>query len=95
MLRNETFQNNVCISADIIDLDAGTITTEDHGEVVSVRPITDDERRRYGTQPLDPTGALATLLAVVGTLDVDDAANAVGLTADDLVTEAQAWAMGD
>jgi hypothetical protein len=46
-------------------------------------------------QPLDPTGALATLLAVVGTLTVDDAANAVGLTADDLVAEAQAWAMGD
>jgi hypothetical protein len=45
--------------------------------------------------PLDPTGTLATLLAVVGTLDVDDAANAVGLTADDLVAEAQAWAMGD
>lgn len=45
--------------------------------------------------PLDHTGALATLLAVVGTLDVDDAANAVGLTADDLVAEAQAWAMGN
>lgn len=44
--------------------------------------------------PLDPTGALATLLAVVGTLTVDDAANAVGLIADDLVAEAQAWAMG-
>jgi hypothetical protein len=95
MIRNETFQNNVCISADIIDLHAGTITTEDHGDVVSVRPLTDDERRQYGPQPLDHLGALATLLAVVGTLDVDDAANAVGLTADDLVTEAQAWAMGD
>jgi hypothetical protein len=46
-------------------------------------------------QPLDPTGALATLLAVVGAVDVDAAANAVGLTADDLVAEAQAWAMGD
>lgn len=44
--------------------------------------------------PLDPTGALATLLAVTGVLDVGDAANAVGLTADDLVAEAQAWAMG-
>lgn len=42
--------------------------------------------------PLDPTGALATLLAVVGAVDVNDAANAVSLTADDLVTEAQAWA---
>jgi hypothetical protein len=45
-----------------------------------------------GPQPLDPTGALATLLAVVGTLTVTDAANAIGLTPDDLVTEAEAWA---
>jgi len=43
-------------------------------------------------QPLDSTGALATLLAVTGTVSVDDAANAVGLTVDDLVHEAQAWA---
>jgi hypothetical protein len=42
--------------------------------------------------PLDPTGALATLLAVTGTLTVQDAANAVGLTPDDLTHEAQAWA---
>jgi hypothetical protein len=41
-----------------------------------------------------PVRALATLLAVVGAVTVDDAANAVGLTADDLVAEAQAWAMG-
>jgi hypothetical protein len=43
-------------------------------------------------QSLDPTGALATLLAVTGTLTVEDAANAVGLTPDDLIHEAQAWA---
>lgn len=42
--------------------------------------------------PLDPTGALATLLAVTETLTVEDAANAVGLTPTDLVAEAQAWA---
>lgn len=50
-----------------------------------------------GTQTAIPdayTRALATLLAVVGAVDVDDAANAVGLTADDLVAEALAWAMG-
>lgn len=44
--------------------------------------------------PLIATGVLATLLAVTGVLTVNDAANAVGLTADDLVAEAQAWAMG-
>ena len=42
--------------------------------------------------PLDPTGALATLLAVTETLTVTDAANAVGLTPADLVNEAEAWA---
>jgi hypothetical protein len=42
--------------------------------------------------PLDPIGALATLLAVTGTLPVQDAANAVKLTPADLVAEAQAWA---
>ena len=41
--------------------------------------------------PLDPTGALATLLAVTGAVTVGDAANAVGLTVDDLAAEAEAW----
>ena len=45
--------------------------------------------------PLDSVGALATLLAVTGTLTVNDAANAVGLTAADLVAEAQAWAVAE
>ena len=42
--------------------------------------------------PLDTAGVIATLLAVTGNLTVQDAANAVGLTPDDLVREAQAWA---
>ena len=42
--------------------------------------------------PLDTVGVIATLLAVTGNLTVQDAANAVGLTPDDLVREAQAWA---
>lgn len=42
-------------------------------------------------EPLDEVGALATLLVVVGTLDIDDAANAVRLTPADLVAEAEAW----
>lgn len=44
-------------------------------------------------QPLDPVGALATLLVVNGTLTAQDAANAVRLTEADLVAEAQAWAV--
>jgi len=43
-------------------------------------------------QPLYGIAVLATLLAVVGSVTVEDAANAVGLTPDDLVHEAQAWA---
>jgi len=43
--------------------------------------------------PLDPTGALATLLAVTEVVTVEDAANAVGLTVDQLVAEAEAWAV--
>lgn len=41
--------------------------------------------------PLDAVGALATLLAVTGAVTVQDAANAVGLTAQDLINEALAW----
>jgi hypothetical protein len=92
-MRNETFQNGICIRAEIIDLDAGTYTLEVEGQVVEgPRPLTTQERRQYAKPPLDPTGALATLLAVTGTLTVEDAANAVGLTPDDLTHEAQAWA---
>ena len=40
---------------------------------------------------LDATGALATLLAVLEVVPVEDAANAVGLTPAELQAEAQAW----
>lgn len=42
--------------------------------------------------PLDAVGALATLLAVESVLSVVDAANAVGLTPQDLINEAEGWA---
>jgi len=42
--------------------------------------------------PLDTAGVIATLNAVLGIWDIEDAANAVGLTPDDLIREAQAWA---
>lgn len=91
-MRNETFVDGVCVHAEVIDFDAGTFTVEDHGEVVEVRELTAVERAMYGPSPLDPVGALATLLAVVGAVPVGDAANAVGLTVDDLVAEAEGWA---
>jgi hypothetical protein len=43
--------------------------------------------------PLDATGALATLLVVVGVLDIDDAANAIHEQPAHLEHEAQAWAL--
>lgn len=42
---------------------------------------------------LDKIGVLATLLAVTETVTVKDAANAVGLAPNDLIAEAQAWAV--
>lgn len=44
--------------------------------------------------PLDTLGVIATLNAVLGLWPLEDAANAVGLSPDDLVAEAQAWAVG-
>jgi len=43
--------------------------------------------------PLDSTGALATLLAVLQVVPVADAANAVGLTVSALEHEAEAWGL--
>jgi hypothetical protein len=94
MIRNETFQNSVCIYADIYDLDAHSYQREEAGVIVAERAMTDAEVRQYGPQPLDATGSLATLLAVESVLTVQDAANAVGLTPQDLINEAEAWAVG-
>ena len=93
MIRNETFTNGVCVHAEVIDLDAGTYAVEEHGEVAEgPRPLTLEERRQYGPQPLEPLGAAMTLLAVLGVVPLADAANAVGLAPEQLVTEARAWA---
>jgi hypothetical protein len=46
----------------------------------------------WSPDPLNSTGALATLLAVTEVITVEDAANAVSLTPADLVAEAEAWA---
>lgn len=44
---------------------------------------------------LDAAGALATLLVVQGVVDINDAANAVGLVPEELIHEAQAWAVAE
>jgi hypothetical protein len=43
--------------------------------------------------PTSSIVSLATLLVVLDVLPIEDAANAVGLTPDDLVAEAEAWAV--
>ena len=45
-------------------------------------------------EPLDRIGVVATLNAVLGVWSLADAANAVGLTEQDLINEAQAWSVG-
>lgn len=94
MIRNENYLNGICIEADIYNLETRWFQREEAGVIVSERAMTEDELRRYGPQPLDSLGALATLLAVESVLTVEDAANAVGLTPQDLITEAEAWAVG-
>lgn len=44
-------------------------------------------------QPLSQVGALTTLLVVTGALTLEDGANALGLQHEELVAEAQAWAV--
>jgi hypothetical protein len=91
MIRDETFRDGICVQADIVDLDAGTFQREVMGVVVISRPLTAEERQQYGPQPLDTSGAMATLNAVLGLWTLKDAANVVGLTEQDLVNEALAW----
>ena len=95
MIRNETFQNGLCIYAEIIDMEAGTYTVEKHGEVIEgPRPLTSDERVRWAPfPPMEPAGALATLLVVEGVLPIEDVARSVGTVPEHLVHEAEAWGL--
>lgn len=51
MIRNESFVNGVCVEAEVIDLDAGTVTFERDGKVVESRPLTPDEATRFAPPP--------------------------------------------
>ena len=44
-------------------------------------------------QPLNQVGALTTLLVVTGVVTLEDGANSLGLAHEQLVAEAQAWAV--
>lgn len=92
MIRNETYRDGICVEADCYDLFTKTYTREEMGVVVATRPMTTAEWLTYGPQPLDPLGALATLLVVEGVLPITDAANAAGVTPQQLIDEAEGWA---
>jgi hypothetical protein len=49
------------------------------------------ENGEFKLASLSPAGVAATLNVVLGLWSLQDAANAVGLTPDDLIAEAQAW----
>lgn len=75
MIRNEQYRDGVCVYAEVIDLDAGTLTVEESGVAVSSRPLTDEERQAY-TQTDLRASALAKL-QVLG-LTEDEALALVG-----------------
>lgn len=75
MIRNEQFRNGVCVAAEIVDLDAGTIAREEDGVVVSTRALTADEVIRY-TPPVpvvSPEERLAAAQAALAPLETIDA----------------------
>lgn len=49
-------------------------------------------RHAYGP-PLPPVGAYAALQVVLGLVPIEHAANAVGVNPEDLIREAEAWAI--
>lgn len=51
MIRNEVFQNGVCVSAEVIDTAAQTLTVETNGVLGQSRPLTAAEIDVYVTQP--------------------------------------------
>lgn len=70
-IRNESFAGGVCITAEIIDLNVGTIAFEEHGVVTSTRSLTVDEVARY-TPPapvVSPEERLAAAQAALAPLE--------------------------
>ncbi len=93
MIRNEIFQAGVCTHAEVIDLDACTITIEEYGLVTSIRALTLTERAAYGPPPLNNLGVAMTVLVIEGILTLPVAAAAAQVTEEALINEALAWAV--
>lgn len=90
---NTIWNNGICVEAEIYDLDAKWYQREEMSVIVEERAMTIEEIQTFGPQPLKPEGVMATLNAVLGIWPLQDAANAVGLTPQDLITEAESWAV--
>lgn len=69
-----------------------TPSQQEIGEIDSVISLHDPLSIPF--PPLDPIGALATLLVVLELVPLQDAANAIHEEPDHLVAEAQAWTVG-
>lgn len=57
VIRNEVTFEGEPVSAEVIDLAAGTFTLEERGKAVSARPLTPDELVRYAPPAGDPAPA--------------------------------------
>lgn len=70
MIRNETYQDGQLIAAEVIDVDAGTISFEDKGVVKSTRALTAEEVARYtpATPEQTPEEKLALVKAAIADL---------------------------
>jgi hypothetical protein len=64
MIRNETFSEGVCVFAEVVDLESGTLTVERNNEVESVRALTADEVEAYAPKPDLRASAVAKLQAL-------------------------------
>ena len=82
MIRNETRnQATGVVTAEVIDLGAGTITFEENGVVKSTRPLTADEVARY-TPPAPVVTPEEKLTQARAVLDQISSLPAPVLTAD-------------
>lgn len=93
------------LSIQLRTVDPTVIDANDVGGLVAVYTPNAQDEAALGTviathtgpaafSPLDATGALATLLVVTGTLELQDAANAIGEEPAHLIAEAEAWGLG-
>jgi len=84
LIKNQHYANGVIVNAEIIDLAAGIVTIEEHGRVISSRPLTDAERAAYAPPPATDSEklaaarqALAALTGIDGPILATDIADAL------------------